>query len=82
MERLEAEGVIRRVTAPTEWCAPIVVTPKKGGAGVRLCVDLSQLNKYVRRELYQSPTPIEEVSSIHASEACWFTVFDALVCLT
>ena len=78
LDRLEAEGVIRRVTTPTEWCAPIVVTPKKGGAGVRLCVDLSQLNKYVRRELYQSPTPIEEVASIHASEAKWFTVFDAL----
>ena len=78
LERLETEGVIRRVAAPTEWCAPIVVAPKKGGAGVRLCVDLSQLNKYVRRELYQSPTPIEEVASIHASKAQWFTVFDAL----
>ncbi|KAF0307558.1 Transposon Ty3-I Gag-Pol polyprotein [Amphibalanus amphitrite] len=78
LDRLEAEGVICRVTAPTEWCAPIVVTPKKGGAGVRLCVDLSQLNKFVRRERYQSPTPIEEVASIRSSEARWFTVFDAL----
>ena len=78
LDRLEAEGVIRRVTTPTEWRAPIVVTPKKGGAGVRLCVDLSQLNKYVRRELYQSPTPVEKVASIHASEARRFTVFDAL----
>ena len=78
LDRLEAEGVIRRVTTPTEWCAPIVVTPKKGGAGVLLCVDLSQLNKYVRRELYQSPTPAEEVASIRASEPRWFTVFDAL----
>ena len=36
------------------------------------------LNKYVRRELYHSPTPAEEVESTHDSEARWFTVFDTL----
>ena len=61
---------------PTEWCAPIVVERKKGG-GIRLCVDLSRLNKFVRRELYQSSTSLEEVASIIDSKARWFTVFDA-----
>ena len=74
--KLESEGIIVPVKEPTEWCAPIVVEPKKGG-GIRLCVDLSRLNKFVRRERYQSPTPIEEVASIVASDARWFTVFDA-----
>ena len=78
LKRLETEGIIRRVTEPTEWCAPIVVAPKKDGRSIRLCVDLSHLNKYVKREVYQSPTPMEEVASIVASEARWFTVFDAL----
>ena len=64
--KLESEGIIVPVKEPTEWCAPIVVEPKKGG-GIRLCVDLSRLNKFVRREHYQSPTPIEEVASIVAS---------------
>lgn len=77
LQRLQEEGIITPVTAPTEWCAPIVVAPKKDNAGIRLCVDLSRLNKYVQRELYQSPTPLEEVASITASQACWFTVFDA-----
>ena len=71
-----AEGIIVPVTEPTEWCAPIVVEPKKEG-GIRLCVDLSHLNKFVRTEQYQAPTALEEVASITASDAKWFTVFDA-----
>ena len=66
------------MTEPTEWCAPIVIAPKKDGRSIGLCKDLSHLNKYVRREVYQSPTPMEEAASIVGSEARWFTVFDAL----
>ena len=77
LEKLERDGVIAPVVEPTEWCSPIVVTPKTGSDGVRLCVDLSQLNKAVQRELYQSNTPAECVASIAASEAKWFSVFDA-----
>ncbi len=28
-ELLQQQGIITLVTEPTEWCAPIVVTPKK-----------------------------------------------------
>ena len=76
LQKLMDEDIIVPVTEPTEWCAPIVVEPKKDG-GVRLCVDLSHLNKFVRTEQYQSPTPLEEVASITESNAKWFTVFDA-----
>ena len=76
LQKLVAENIIAPVTEPTEWCAPIVVEPKKNG-GIRPCVDLSHLNKFVRTEQYQSPIPLEEVASITASEAKWFTVFDA-----
>lgn len=34
-------------TAPTEWCAPIVVTPKKNSDRIHMCVDLSKLNKFI-----------------------------------
>ena len=61
---LQTQGIIEPVTEPTEWCAPIVVTPKKDTEGIRMCVDLSRLNKYVRRERYQSPTPAEAVADI------------------
>jgi len=29
LETLQAQGIITPVTHPTEWCTPIVVTPKK-----------------------------------------------------
>ena len=58
---------------PTEWCALIVVTPKKDSDNIRLCVDLSHLNRYVRREHYQSTTPAQAVADIAAENAKIFT---------
>ena len=52
-----------------EWCAPIMVAPKKGSDKIRKCVDLSCLNKYVQRERYQSPIPAEAIVGITADEA-------------
>ena len=75
---LEAQSIITPVTQATTWCAPIVVTPKKNSEKIRLCVDLSHLNRYIIRERYQSPTPAEAVADIAASEAKVFTVLDAL----
>ena len=66
------------VTEPTEWCVPIVVTPKKNSEDICLCVDLSKLNTYVKRERYQSPTPREAVADIAAIQAKYFTTCDAL----
>lgn len=43
LDHLQAQGIIVPVTHPTEWCAPIVVTPKKDSDKIRLCVDLSHL---------------------------------------
>ena len=40
LQSLEDHGVITPVSYPTEWCAPIVVTPKKGTNDIRMCVDL------------------------------------------
>ena len=42
-----------------------------------MCVDLSRLNRYVKRERYQSPTPAEAVADISTNEAKYFTVIDA-----
>ncbi len=43
-----------------------------------MCVDLSHLNKYVRRERYQCPTPAQAVADIAAENAKVFTKIDAL----
>jgi len=50
LERMESMRVIAKVTAPTQWCAGMVVVPKSSGA-VRICVDLRLLNESVLRVL-------------------------------
>ncbi|KAL8599835.1 hypothetical protein ACOMHN_038408 [Nucella lapillus] len=55
--------VIERVDTPTDWCAPIVVVPKSSG-DVRLCIDLTKLNKHVKREIYAMPSIEETLSKI------------------
>ncbi len=78
LEHLQAQGIITPVTVPTEWCAPIVVTPKKNPDKIRFCLDLSCLNRYVRRERYQSIPPAQAVADIAAENAKFFTKLDAL----
>ena len=51
IESMIKQDVIFEVTAPTEWCAGIVPVPKKNNK-VRICVDLTHLNRAVEREAY------------------------------
>jgi hypothetical protein len=78
LQELQKQGIIRPVTEPTQWCAPIVIAPKKDPAQIRLCVDFRHLNKHICRERYQSPTPYEAVMRSGIREADLFTVVDAL----
>ena len=52
LDRMEKMGVIRKVEEPTDWCHPIVLV-QKGNGSIRLCLDLTRLNKAVKREFYQ-----------------------------
>lgn len=78
LDLLQQQGIIAPVTEPTAWCAPIMVTPKKDTEDIRMCVDLSRLNKYVRRERYQSATLSQAVADITANNAKIFTKLDAM----
>ena len=49
IETMLQQGVISPVTAPTKWCAGIVPVLKPNGS-VRICVDLTHLNKAVQRD--------------------------------
>lgn len=55
LQRMEDIGVISPVSDPTEWCAPMVIVPKRTGA-VRICVDFTELNRYVLREWHPIPS--------------------------
>ena len=78
IDLLVKQEIIAPVTEPMEWCSPIVVMPKKNSDKIRMCVDLSKLNKYVRRERYPSVTPAEAVADTKKAKANFFSVFDAL----
>ncbi len=80
LSTLQEQGIITPVTHvhPTEWCAPIVLTPKKGSDNIRMCVDLSHLNRYVKRERYHSATPAQAVADIIAENARIFTKLDVM----
>ena len=78
LELLESQGIISKQTEPTDWCAPIVVARKKNSDRIRLCVDFSPLNRFVKRERFQSTPPAIAVADIAERKAKYFTVLDAL----
>ena len=55
LDKMERDGVVSKVKDSTEWCAPKVVVPKQSG-GIRICADLTSLNKSVIRPRYQLPS--------------------------
>ena len=66
---LASQNIITPVTEATTWCAPIVVTPKKNSEKIRMCVDLSHLNRFEGL----SPMSIRSSQSIayHFHHAFW-----------
>ena len=48
-------GVISQVHGHTSWCTAMVVIQKSNGE-VRICVDLTKLNKSILREVHPLPS--------------------------
>ena len=73
LERMEQLGIIAKVEVPTDWCAEVVVVPKPDD-NVRICVDLTKLNKSVReRHLFS----VVEQTLAQLAGAQVFTKLDA-----
>lgn len=53
LKHMEDEGILTKVTEPTDLCAPIATAFKKNG-DVRLCVDLKKLTNCLTGTLYAS----------------------------
>ena len=49
LERLESIDIIEKVTGPTPRMSPILVVPRSSGQ-IRLCVDMREADKAVKRE--------------------------------
>ena len=74
LNRMEKEGVISKVSEPTQWCAGMVVVLKKSGS-VRICVDLKPLNTSVLREVHPLPKVDETLAQLAGAKV--FTKLDA-----
>ena len=70
----ETQWSISRVEDSTEWCAPMVVMPKRDGK-VGICVDLTRLNEFVDRENH--PPPTTDATSANLAGARYFSKLDA-----
>ncbi|MCG8047630.1 MAG: RNase H-like domain-containing protein [Candidatus Thiodiazotropha endolucinida] len=75
LKRMEAEGVIKKQTQPTDWVNSMVVVPKSNGK-VRICIDPRDLNKAVLREHYPMKT-IDDIL-MEIPEAKVFSKLDAV----
>lgn len=73
LQRMERNGIIERVTQPTDWCAPMVPVLKKSTGKARICVDLKRLNEAVKREQYILPITDEIIAKLSGA-----TVFSSL----
>ena len=75
LDDLLQRGIIIPVDHPTDWCHPITCVPKNP-SGVRLCVDLTGLNQYVKRPTYPCRPPHDAVTSLPTGNR-WMTTLDA-----
>lgn len=55
LNKLLRLDIIETVTGPFPWVSPLLVVPK-GVGKFRLCVDMRQANKAIKREQYPMPT--------------------------
>ena len=54
LDRMKTAGIIKEVTEPSDWCAPMVPVVKKNG-DIRVTVDYTKLNKAVKRSYCMIP---------------------------
>ena len=67
LRRDEELGVIEKTEGPTPWVSPVVVVPKKEGK-VRVCIDMRQVNKAIKRERHVTPTISEIVNDLNGAK--------------
>ena len=69
LERLVSLNVTEKVDHPTDWVNSIVLVDK-GDGSIRVCLDPKDLNKAIKREFTQLPTPEEMSMMAGATRFC------------
>ena len=73
LDQREKEGIIRKVTKPTEWMNSRVTTEKADGS-LRLCLDPKDLNEAIIRPHYPVPKFDDVQAGVHGHK--YFTKLD------
>jgi len=60
LDKMEDQGIIKRVDHHTDWCSSMTISVKKDGT-LRLCLDPKRLNQNLRRCPHKIPT-LEEIT--------------------
>ncbi|XP_038052821.1 uncharacterized protein LOC119725487 [Patiria miniata] len=74
IDKMEQQGVIRKVTHHTDWCSSITTNLKQDGT-LRVCLDPKRLNQSLKRCPHKIPT-LEELNPAF-SQAKFFSKLDA-----
>ena len=65
---------LERVTEPTKWVSPVMVTSKPNG-GLRICIAPKDLNQSVKRQHFAVPSAEELIGRL--SKVKYYAVLDA-----
>ncbi len=63
LEEMQRDGIIEPITEPSEWCHPMLVTPKPNGR-LRVCMDPRYLNEFLVRAIHPFPDMDQVFASI------------------
>lgn len=72
---MERQGITAKVIEPTDWLNALVVVEKPLNGALRICLNLRDLNKVIKRPHYPLPTLDDVISRL--SGARYFSVLDA-----
>lgn len=76
LDEMVRKNIIKEVKEPTSWCHPLVPVAKKDPTEVRVCVDLTRLNKYVKRGPHPVTTALDAISRVNKGTK-YYTKLDA-----
>ncbi|XDV37818.1 hypothetical protein PO909_007359 [Leuciscus waleckii] len=75
LSRMVKQDIIKKVKGPSDWCSGMVPVPFKPDDRVRICVDLTKLNRAVRREKFILPSVDHTLGQLGGAKT--FTKIDA-----
>ena len=73
LEELEKKNIIAPTDKPTDWVSNLIITEKKNGQ-IHICLNPKPLNKAIKRERYNIPTPADVQRNLNGKKI--YTILD------